>query len=98
MKLIIQAPNESNCACGSWLDHWKKFSGQPAPVLCPGFMCVDKIEVGVPVQKEGGTDKNAYIALVCKRHSSQIGESITANDYFPLVSTNISETCGKPQS
>ena len=98
MKLTIQAPSGPNCACGTWLDHWKKFSGQSAPVLCPAFMCVDKIEVGVPVQKEGATGQSTYILPVCKRHSSQPGESTTVNDYFPLVSTNVSETCAKPQT
>ena len=97
MKLTIAAPSGSNCSCGSWLDHWNKFSGQPAAFLCPATMCVDKTEVGAHVQKEGDGSKPAYIIPVCKNHASQIGQTITVNDYIPLVSTDISETCGKPE-
>jgi hypothetical protein len=61
-------------------------------------MCVEKNEVGAHVQKDGNADQASYILPVCKNHSSQIGQSITVNDYLPLVSTNVSETCGKSQT
>jgi hypothetical protein len=97
MKLNIETPSGPNCSCGSWLDHWNKFSGQPAQLLCPVLMCVEKNEVGAHVQKDSSPDKTTYILPLCKNHSAQAGQSIAVNDYLPLVSTNISETCAKPQ-
>lgn len=96
MKLIVNNPDSSNCACGTWLDHWNKFSGQAAPVHCPLLMCVEKTEVGAHVHKEGSAGKT-YILPLCKRHASQPGETIVVNDYLPLVSANVTETCAKPQ-
>ncbi len=61
-------------------------------------MCVEKTEVGAHVQKADSPDKNTYILPICKNHSTQTGQSITVNDYLPLVSTNVTETCAKPQS
>jgi hypothetical protein len=98
MKLNIETPSASNCSCGSWFDHWNKLSGQPAPLLCPVLMCVEKTEVGAYVQKDSSPDKHTYILPLCKSHSSQAGQSIAVNDYLPLISTNLAETCAKPQS
>jgi hypothetical protein len=98
MKLNIAAPSGTTCSCGSWLNHWNKFSGQSAPILCPVLMCVDKTEVGAHVQKDGNADLASYILPLCKNHSAQAGQSITVNDYLPLVSTNVDETCAKPQT
>lgn len=97
MKLIVQNPNGSTCSCGTWLDHWNKFSGQTVPVHCPLLMCVERAEIGAHVRKEGGADNTTYILPLCKRHTSQPGETIVVNDYLKLVSANITETCAKPQ-
>src|SRR5580698_7009283 len=97
MKLIVENSNGSTCACGTWLDHWNKFSGQTAPVHCPLLMCVDKTEVGAHVHKEGGPDNATYILPLCARHASQPGETIVVNDYLMLVSASVNETCAKPQ-
>lgn len=98
MKLIIQTPDGSTCSCGTWLDHWNKFSGQAASTLCPVMMCVEKTEVGAHVQREGQPAKGTFILPLCKNHSEKAGEVITVNDYLPLVSTNVNETCAKPQT
>ena len=98
MKLTVDTPDTSNCACGTWLDHWNKFSGQAAPHHCPLLMCVDPTEVGAHVRKEGVADNTTYILPLCKRHASQPGETIVVNDYLPLVSANVTETCAKPQT
>ena len=97
MKLIVQKPDGSTCSCGTWLDHYNKFSKQAAAVHCPLLMCVDKADVGGHVQKESGADKTTYILPLCNRHASQPGEVIVVNDYLPLVSADVSETCAKPQ-
>jgi hypothetical protein len=94
MKLNnINGTSAPACSCGSWLEHWTKFSGQSIPVLCPAFMCMEKIEAGAHVQKDG--TEEWYIVPLCKNHSAKTGESISVNDYFPLVSADVSATCGK---
>ena len=98
MKLIVQDSKGSNCSCGTWLDHYNKFSKQAAQVHCPLLMCVEKADVGGHVRKEGGADNTTYILPLCQRHASQPGEIIVVNDYLPLVSANVSETCAKPQA
>jgi hypothetical protein len=98
MKLIVETPDPSNCTCGSWLEHWNKFSDQAAQVHCPLLMCVDPAEVGAHVRKEGVADNSTYILPLCKRHAAQAGEIIVVNDYLPLVSANVTETCAKPKA
>jgi hypothetical protein len=97
MKLKIEKPGDSTCSCGSWLNHWNAFSSQTMSALCPVLMCVEKNEVGAHVQKEGA-DKTLYILPLCQRHAAQAGEIITVNDYLPLVTTNVTETCAKEKS
>lgn len=57
----INGTSDNECTCGSWLEHWKKFSGQPVPILCPEERCNIKPEVGAFVQKDSATDNSWYI-------------------------------------
>jgi hypothetical protein len=98
MKLIVQDPNGSTCSCGTWLDHYNKFSKQAAQVHCPLLMCVEKADIGGHVKKESGADSTTYILPLCKRHASQPGEVIVVNDYLPLVPASVTETCANPQA
>jgi len=91
----INGTSETTCACGSWLDHWKKFSGQTLPQFCPQVKCTEKPEVGTHVQKDSTTDKNWYIIPLCSTHNGETGNSLIISDYLNLVSANISDTCGK---
>jgi hypothetical protein len=61
------------------------------------LMCVEKNEIGAHVQKDNSPDKAIYILPLCKTQA-QPGQSVTVNDYLPLVSANLAETCAKPQS
>jgi hypothetical protein len=93
MKLK-NVPNTSGktCACGTWLDHWKKFSKQTPPTYCPADGCLEKAEVGAHVQKDG--DNSTYIVPLCKKHNADTGTFVVP-DYTALVSANVSQTCGK---
>ena len=95
MKVInINGTSDKTCKCGSWLEHWKKFSGQSLPPFCPEVTCVQKPEVGAHVQKESTTDKSWYIVPLCKTHNAKTGQSLEISDSIKLVSANVSETCG----
>ena len=91
----INGTSENTCKCGSWLDHWKKFSGQSLPSYCPEAKCIQEPEVGAHVQKDSSTDKSWYIVPLCSTHNAKTGESLEISDSISLASANVSETCGK---
>jgi hypothetical protein len=96
MKLKnINGTSDTNCSCGSWLSHWKKFSGQTLPVFCPEEKCIQMSEVGAHVQKANSLDESWYIVPLCKTHNAGTGGSLTISDSVNLVSANVSITCGR---
>lgn len=96
MKITnINGTSNRTCGCGSWLEHWKKFSGQTS-TGCVVLGCSQKSDiVGAHVQKDSIFDKNWYIAPLCKDHNNKKGESIVISDNTHLVPANTSETCEK---
>ena len=91
----INGTSQNTCKCGSWLDHWKKFSGQEPPTYCPEKSCTQKPEVGAHVQKDSSYDTGQYIVPFCKGCNGKTGNSLEISDSVKLVSANVSETCGK---
>jgi len=90
----INGTSDTTCSCGSWLAHWKKFSGQPV-TYCPATGCLKTDLVGAHVQKGGGsTDQKWYIFPLCSTHNQHVAE-LEVSDVHKLVSANKSETCGK---
>lgn len=83
------------CKCGSWLDHWKIFSGQSLSKYCYEENCTQGPEVGAHVQKDSINDKAWYIIPLCKGHNGKTGESISLVTSAILVSANSKETCEK---
>lgn len=91
----VNGTSDSTCGCGSWLDHWKRFSGQPLPSYCPERTCWKKPEVGAHVQKDSSSDRSWYIVPLCMDHNRQTGKSLDLLDGTALVSANVSQTCGR---
>ncbi len=89
----INGTSSYQCRCGSWLDHWKKFSRSALPSHCAEKSCMVKPEVGAHVQKDSSTDKNWYIIPVCSKHNMKAGD-MGIMDSTILVSANVSQTCG----
>ena len=88
----INGTSDTTCSCGSWLDHWKKFSHQTTE-YCQADGCLNKDLVGAHVQKgDGSTDQKWYIYPLCKAHNKHTGELEVSSSY-KLVSANKSETC-----
>lgn len=81
------------CTCGSWLDHWKNFSGQSLPSYCPESRCTNKPEVGAHVQKDSAYDKKWYIIPLCKDCNAKTNSSLEISNSVALVSANVNETC-----
>lgn len=92
----INGTEDNTCRCGNWLNHWKKFSGQPVPKICPATNCRESPQVGAHVQKDSNTDRNWYIVPFCHTHNNMRGAPpLDISDDVKLVPGNVSETCGK---
>ncbi len=91
----INGTSDNTCKCGSWLKHWKNFSGQAIPTYCSEKRCTQKPELGAHVQKDNSSDKSWYIIPLCKSHNGETGKSLEISDNVKLVSANVQETCGK---
>jgi hypothetical protein len=94
MKLKnINRTSQSTCACGSWLKHWEKFSGQTI-TFCPVEKCLNKDLVGAHVQQANSSDNKWYIYPLCNSHNHSTGE-LEVYDSYKLASANKKETCEK---
>jgi hypothetical protein len=90
----IDGTSGLSCACGSWLDHWKKFSSQTAN-YCSEKTCVIKVDlVGAHVQKADISDNRWYIIPLCKKHNAKATE-LEIIDERVFVLANANNTCGK---
>ena len=95
MKIInINGTSQKICKCGSWLNHWINYSGQPVPSYCPEKSCTEKELVGAHVQQESSDDNNWYIYPLCKKHNEATGQSLDVADTYKLVPANVSQNCG----
>lgn len=90
----VNGTSDNKCNCGSWLDHWKKFSRQSLPSHCVEKSCTNPPEVGAHVQKDSSYDSGWYIIPLCQKHNAKTA-SLEIMDSTVLVSANVAETCGK---
>ena len=90
----INGTSQSSCKCGTWLNHWKRFSGATAPTYCPVKDCLKKDLVGAHVQKDSSFDRDWYIVPLCSGHNGQTGSALDVADHVTLVPANVSETRG----
>ena len=91
----VNGTSDNTCKCGSWLAHWKNFSGQEIPTYCAEKACTAKPDVGAHVQKDSTADKSWYIVPLCSPHNRETGKSLNLVDSAVLVSANVSQTCGE---
>ena len=88
----IDGTRDNNCKCGSWLEHWNKFSNEEIH-HCQASGCTDAVKYGAHVQKADSHDRNWYIVPLCEMHShSTYHVDIIVGT--PLVSADPNETCG----
>lgn len=90
----INGTSQTTCACGSWLKHWEKFSGQTVPDCCPVTVCVNKDLEGAHVQRADSSDNAWYIYPLCSAHNQHTG-TLDVPDYLKLVPANKQQTCEK---
>jgi hypothetical protein len=90
----INGRRQSNCKCGTWLDHWVKICGRPLPQHCAEARCMARPELGAHVQKDNPADTNWYIIPLCIKHSIR-AECLEVADTTILVSAHVAETCAR---
>ncbi len=81
--------------CGTWLDHWEKFSRQSAD-MCAVDGCAGTDLVGAHVLL-AGADLTSYIVPLCKSHNRTAG-LLEIPNAFPLIHANKAVTCEKPKA
>ena len=89
----INGKVDDTCRCGSWLEHWRKFTWDKRP-FCSVVGCRERQTVGVLVQKVYPADGFWYVVPVCPEHSRAHGTLIIGENY-PIVSADVSQTCGQ---
>ena len=95
MKVInINSTESQECTCGTWLNHWRNFSRQPLPTICPELRCLEKPTVGARVQINNASDDKWYIVPLCKKHAAKTGATLDISDLVHLVPVDENETCG----
>ncbi|KIX21855.1 hypothetical protein SY27_04005 [Flavobacterium sp. 316] len=92
----INGTSDNNCNCGSWLQHWKNYSGQKVN-WCSEIDCCEKTDlVGAHVQKANSIDMNWYIIPLCKTHNSNSNvDEMEIMSSIRLVLANRKNTCEK---
>jgi len=95
VKNLNGTSDSPRCPCGTWIDHWKKYTGVPNPA-CFENSCGGKGEVGAHVQKTSG-DNSWYIIPLCKHHNGLRGETVEIPDVYEklLVPATARDKCGK---
>ncbi|HHG86728.1 MAG TPA: hypothetical protein ENJ82_18410 [Bacteroidetes bacterium] len=88
----INGTSLNKCSCGSWMQHWRNFSGQKA-TICRASGCSNDDLVGAHVQKDVAYDAKWYIVPFCNSHNKATG-SVELVSGTNLVSANKSKTCG----
>jgi len=87
----INGTSNNRCNCGSWLDHWKRSTGNPA-IFCSVIGCNNPATVGAHVQKAYTLDNNWYIVPMGQTHNLS---SVVLDVSTTLISANVNETCGR---
>ena len=86
----INGTADTACACGSWMRHWEKFSGQKT-TFCLAAGCVGRKLAGAHVQKADTRDVSWYIYPLCLFHNERAKE-LEVSDGYKLVPVNTVET------
>ncbi|WP_157379380.1 hypothetical protein [Burkholderia ubonensis] len=92
--------SEKRCSnCGTWLDHWEKYSTYSADT-CSIINCENDAEVGAhvvrPYAKKEEYKTRPYIIPMCKAHNGKNSENeMKTKENIEFVWANVKETCNK---
>lgn len=91
----LNGTSDRDCACGTWIQHWEKFSGTTAGI-CARSVCLNTATVGAHVKKSIGDDHAHYIAPMCHACNGKRDAIFNLRDDTRLIPANVAETCAKP--
>lgn len=93
----LNGTKDKDCRCGSWLEHWKNFSGNAGlPTNCANIRCSGTDLVGGHVKKVDSVDNATYIAPICKTcNNTKDLEFFLAPHHTPLAPASVMRTCAK---
>lgn len=92
---IIDGTAEIICTCGSWIEHWRKFSKFGfLSDSCSVKGCDAPHKVGGHVHIAGSSDKHRYIIPLCTLHNESFGHVFDIENIIEMVSADISNYCG----
>ena len=86
----INGTGSLNCRCGSWKDHWVRFSHEPWPSVCSVADCTEKPILGAHVSNPNISGEK--IVPMCDR-CNKSNESFALKLGITLVSADTDETC-----
>jgi hypothetical protein len=89
----IAGTSQATCRCGSWLNHWLKYSGWPSVEGCSVKYCTNKDIVGAHVQEIGGDGTWRILPLCAKCNAAD--EELETSEFRPLVLAGTVLTCGR---
>ena len=89
---VTEHPPEEKCRCGSWFNHWQKFT-QSKIRMCVEKNCNETDIEGTHVQLADSEDTTIYIVPLCSKHRAS-KEIISIIDSCKLISADINKTCG----
>ncbi|WP_146211714.1 hypothetical protein [Burkholderia cenocepacia] len=98
MKNVVGS-GERSCGCGSWLDHWVKFTThRDGDHLCSVDGCtelaVDGAHVTLPHLDVEDERQLHWIIPMCRRHNKS-PDQLLSKPEVRVVSANIGKTCKK---
>ena len=86
------------CTCGSWLNHWEKFS-QKKQRKCSIENCNELTYSGAHVTRPNAKNEkyknHSYILPMCNSHNNLQGKILSTKENCTFVWANIKETCDK---
>ncbi|MDN0082428.1 hypothetical protein QU487_06625 [Crenobacter sp. SG2305] len=90
------ATSGRTCHCGSWIAHWKTYTGKSALPTCVVEGCNAKAEVGAHVEFTRQDDEKglSYIAPMCGDHNKDHDLVFQSKPGYRLARGNVRETCG----
>ena len=90
-KNVIGSDKRDHCSCGSWKEHWKKFSREKWQSKCSVEGCSESADLGAHVHIAG--EKKEWIVPMCTACNNDWDKEFQLEANTILVSANKSETC-----
>lgn len=87
--------SQRSCSCGSWKQHWMKFSGQTWPNECSILDCHQKATLGAHIYCTNSGSHDEYIVPACDS-CNKLTEEFCLKKSVTLVPASKQKTCDKP--